>query len=160
MIKYLLLFFFTFCTFLCYSQQASSRFKPFVEAGGGPGTGLTHDLYPVFLNIRGGVGYQLSEKANLIGSSGYVQFFRKNNKKGASYIPLAGGIDYNMSEKVFLEMQIGGAWLLKDDELNFIAEPGIGWDINTHHSLRISYYGFAAIDFIIGGINFSYRLKL
>lgn len=157
MIKYLFFLLLVCCVSVGYSQTGKAVFKPFVEAGGGPGTGITHDLYPIFLNFRGGVYYRISEKTDLKGGTGYTQFFRRKNKKGASFLPLAAGVDYRMSSNIFVEMQLGGALLIEDRELYLISEPGMGWLFNLHHSLKVSYYGFITNGLVIGGINFSYR---
>lgn len=159
MIKYLYSLLLICCTFVCYCQTATVKLRPFAEAGGGPGTGITHDLYPLFLNIRGGLHYELSEKTALKAATGDVQFFRKNNKKGASFLPLSAGVDYDMSREIFVEMQLGGALLLKDRALYLFTEPGMGWRFSAHHAAKASYFGFVTNGLVIGGINFSYRYQ-
>lgn len=158
--KYLLFFLTTFSATVCNAQTAPPKLKPFIEIGGGLGTGVTHDLYKTFVDVRGGVFYPITETTGLMGSVGFVQFFRREGKTGASFWPLAAGVNHNMSKNIFVELQLGSALLLKDNDFYFIAEPGMGWMFNPHHAVKIAYYGFVTNGLVIGGINLTYRFRL
>lgn len=155
--KYLICFLCILTSSASYAQKDSGRIKPIIEAGIGPATGVSRLVYTKFLNVRGGAVYSASEKVDLLGSLGYVYFFRKKNKTGVSFVPLTAGVDYRMSSKIFIEMQMGGAFLIEDKALYFIIEPGGGFHFDNHNTLRISYNGFVTNGLVIGGISFTYR---
>lgn len=156
-VKYLFLIIFWGGASLAHSQVLPFRPKPLIEIGGGPATGVSNLVYTGFLNVRGGMDYQISERVNLTGTFGYVHFFRHKNKKGVSFLPLSAGADYFMSSKLFVEMQLGTAMLIEDKTLYFILEPGAGWRFDKNHNVRVSYYGFVTNGLIIGGVNLGYR---
>lgn len=158
MAKHFLFFLMLLCTLFCDAQSAhEKKTNLFAEAGIGPATGVSRLVYTKFLNVRGGVIYSASEKVDLLGSLGYVYFFRKKNKTGVSFVPLTAGVDYKMSSKVFIEMQMGGAFLTEDKTLYFLIEPGGGFQFDNHNALRASYDGFVTNGLVIGGISFTYR---
>lgn len=157
--KYFFLFIFCLFSFVCLSQKKAHLLTPFVELGGGPATGVSQMVYSMFADAGAGVTYRFSDKIDFNGNLRYVCFLRKKNKKGVSFLPLSAGINYKMVSKLFLEMQMGGALLIEDGSVYFLAEPGIGWKFNNHHSIRTSYLGFVTNGLAIGGIHLTYRYQ-
>lgn len=156
--KTALLLLFFFIAIHVNAQNGPSKIHPYVRAGAGIPTGLFSSIYKLTISGKVGALYPLSQKTNLVAETGYMYFFKKKKSGGIGFLPLTGGLEYNIAGRTSFELMMGGALLTESPaSLYFCVQPGVAFQLFPKNSILLDYTGFVSYGYVVGGLNFSYR---
>jgi hypothetical protein len=114
------------------------------------GASLKYDL-PIANNtaFTASAGYTFLEGKNIPGYSDYAPY-----KEGAlKFIPVKGGIKYNMIQGLYAEAQVGAALSVTNDyKIAFVYAPGIGYNFGDKVDFGVRYEGWSISSGVIGQI--------
>lgn len=100
--------------------------------------------------------HEIAPKTHFILTTGFTQFFKKNDVVGLGYIPLKAGVKYFLGENLYTGGDLGIAFgMVKNSGRSFIWAPTIGLSFKKF-DISVKYEDASDFKFVKDGSNNNY----